>query len=1393
MSHRIFVHRSSSKYRLLLIVPLALLVYVSQISVQGMSPREVTPDQEELTRSASIEGTGGVQNLDMSNAGLSFTQQASTCPGDFDDNGMINFADFLLFVGVFGTSSDDANYNALMDMDGNGEIDFADFLSFVGVFGTTCETPPSSTSDRAALVALYNATDGPNWKNNTNWLTDAPLDDWYGVDTDDFGRVVRLDLSSERGSKYNRHITHGLSGQIPPEIGNLTSLMSLNLSGNNLTGSIPPELGNLSNLQELFLWKNSLRGKIPSQLAGLNNLRILKLRENDLSGSIPPELGNLSNLRYLDLGQNNLIGSIPSEFGNLVNLQHLTLSGKNLKLENLTGSIPPELGNLTSLTWLDLSGNNLTGSIPSELGNLANLEVLDIYGNNLSGPIPSRLSKLPLRFFRWFDNISLCVPGTTLFAEWVEGMGTAEGTFCNASDKAALESLFETAGGSNWTNAEGWLGSSALSVWRGVLTDSLGRVTELNLSRNGLAGYLPMHLGRLKQLTELRIAGNNGLSGHLPPSLSGLSLQVLHYSGTELCTLAKASFRAWLSTIPSHQGTGAECVLSDRDLLVGLYDATIGQNWRNKDNWLTDAPLREWYGVNTDDQGKVVSLNLISNNLSGSFPPELGGFANLRSLHLNGNADFSGQIPPEIGNLTNLEELILSGCQLSGQIPPEIGNLTNLHILNLSGTDLVGQIPPEIGNLTNLEHLFISGRNLSGQIPPEIGNLTNLKRLYFSGNSLSGPLPPEIGNLTNLQVLNLEENFLSGSIPPEIGNLTNLIFLNLDDNDLSEPIPPEIGNLTNLQVLNLVRNDLSGSIPPEIGNLTNLMFLNLSGNDLFGPLPHELGDLTRLRELVLSGNASTFGGLPTSLTNLRSLEQLQATGTGLCAPSAPVFSEWLESIPIRRVTPCDEPPPAYLTQAVQSRDFPVPLVAGKEALLRVFVTASRANEERIPPIRASFYLNGVIAYVAEIASKAGPIPTEVDEGSLATSASALIPATVVRPSLEMVIEIDPDGTLDPELSVAKRIPETNRQRIDVRTMPIFDLTIIPFLWEQTPDASILESIAGMAADPENHELLRNTRALLPVGGLKVTAHEPVLTSSRQLLPQTEAIRAMEGGTGHYMGTMSPASLGFQGGGIAQLGGWSSQAALESPIIAHELGHNMSLQHAPCGGAGNPDPTYPYSDGDIGAWGYDFSRSRLVPPSRPDLMSYCDSEWVSDYHFDKALRFRLADEDASAATVAPTPATSLLLWGGIDTEENPYLEPTFVVNAPPALPQYGGQYRLTGRDAIRTELFSLAFDMPEVVHGDGSSSFAFVIPVRPEWKDNLASITLTGPGGSTTLDNDTDRPMVILRNPRTGQVRGFLRDLPEAALARGKITADALSPEPDLEALFSRGIPSAEAY
>ena len=121
-------------------------------------------------------------------------------------------------------------------------------------------------TDRAALVALYDATGGETWTNSTNWKTDAPLGEWYGVRTGGGGRVTRLYLG------WNE-----LTGPIPEVLGGLSNLVSLDLYYNELTGPIPDALGDLSNLESLRLGWNGLTGPIPEVLGGLSNLVSLDL------------------------------------------------------------------------------------------------------------------------------------------------------------------------------------------------------------------------------------------------------------------------------------------------------------------------------------------------------------------------------------------------------------------------------------------------------------------------------------------------------------------------------------------------------------------------------------------------------------------------------------------------------------------------------------------------------------------------------------------------------------------------------------------------------------------------------------------------------------------------------------------------------------------------------------------------------------------------------------------------------------------------------------------------------------------------------------------------------------------------------------------------------------
>ena len=583
----------------------------------------------------------------------------------------------------------------------------------------------SPATDRAALIALYNATDGPNWENNTNWLTDKPLEEWHGVSVDGDGRVTDLSL---RGSQ--------MSGEIPAELGNLTKLTRLALYRSNLSGSIPPELGNLSNLENLFLYRSNLSGSIPPELGNLSNLENLFLYRSNLSGSIPPELGNLSNLRELFLNNNQLTGSIPPELANLSNLRSLWLNNNQL-----SGAIPPELGNVPRLLELTLAGNQLTGCIPNALLNLLAHDFAQL-------------------------GLSFCSPVAS-----------------DPSDRAVLKALYEATDGENWENNTNWGNNDQpLALWHGVITDSDGRVTRLSLRYNQLSGSIPPELGSLANLEWLYLEGNQ-LSGSIPPELGNLSnlreiwlsynqlsgnipqnltslagLQEFHFGYNDnLCAPADATFTAWLNTIPEWSGPDCEqvkAITSDRAALVALYNATDGPNWSTSTNWLTDKPLGQWHGVGINQSGRVDWLWLSGNQLSGPIPSELGNLANLDTLDFGSN-HLTGGIPSELGDLANLEYLFLGNNQLDEAIPADLGDLAKLIELDLRENQLSGSIPADLGDLTNLEYLNLSDNELSGTIPSELGGLSNLARLRLSDNQLTGCIPSALQNVQDNDLDNL--------------------------------------------------------------------------------------------------------------------------------------------------------------------------------------------------------------------------------------------------------------------------------------------------------------------------------------------------------------------------------------------------------------------------------------------------------------------------------------------------------------------------------------------------------------------------------------------------------------------------------------------------------------
>lgn len=367
-----------------------------------------------------------------------------------------------------------------------------------------------SENDSTILVTLYNETDGPNWTNNTNWLVPGqPIRTWYGVE------VVGDNITEIRLKENN------LTGFIPAELGQLTSLQYLSLDTNNLTGNIPVELGNLINLDYLYLSGNQLTDTIPSELGNLNNLLLLYLAGNQLSGSIPVNLSNLSSLRWFDLEDNDLTGNIPLELGQLSSIEYLDLSNNRL-----SGSLPVELSDLNTLRWMVISNNQLSGTIPTELGGMANLEMLYLNGNQLTGNLPVELNNISsLRWLNLSQNqLTGSLPAGYSNLSELELFYLNENLFTGSvpSELGSVPSL-------RWLNLglNQFSGAVPVEIWQPNLS-------LLYLDNNQLTGTLPSALGSMTNIEWLNL-NSNLFTGSVPSEISQLNrMKILQLDSNRL-------------------------------------------------------------------------------------------------------------------------------------------------------------------------------------------------------------------------------------------------------------------------------------------------------------------------------------------------------------------------------------------------------------------------------------------------------------------------------------------------------------------------------------------------------------------------------------------------------------------------------------------------------------------------------------------------------------------------------------------------------------------------------------------------------------------------------------------------------------------------------------------
>nr|CAD1837779.1 unnamed protein product [Ananas comosus var. bracteatus] len=524
-----------------------------------------------------------------------------------------------------------------------------------------------------------------------------------------------------------------LSGPIPYNIFNSSSIERISLANNTLSGCIPVATSSMTNLQVLSLAYNQLIGTIPAGLGNLHpGLLLLSLGANNLTGSIPPSFANLTQLTELELSYNELQGSVPAELGRLNNLQVL-----HADQNSLTGALPESIFNVSSLLVLSLASNMLTGSIPESMRSggpwLPILQEFHLNDNQLGGPILRQLSRC--------KNLTKIVLDDNRF----DGNIPAE-----LGDNLLKLTVLS-------------FNNNNLS---GPIPTTLGNLTALTIldfGSNSLRGAIPCDLGRLESLQYLYMDENYGLTGEIPSAIFNItSLQILDLTFNNLS--------GRLPIDVGHQLPNLWSLNLGRNMLDGEIPTSI-----TNCSMLTavDLSYNSFHGpvpATFDNLQVLYLLNLAENQLNGGLE-FLSPLANCKKLAILsfGNNEFQGSLPAAIGNLSrNLQQLYASDLQLSGNIPATIGNLTSLIKLDLTVNELRGKIPSSIGLLENLQQLFLRDNKLEGSVLEELFMLRNL-----------GSIPNSLTRLRYLNNLNLSYNRLVGEIPQggAFNNLTSNSFM----------------------------------------------------------------------------------------------------------------------------------------------------------------------------------------------------------------------------------------------------------------------------------------------------------------------------------------------------------------------------------------------------------------------------------------------------------------------------------------------------------------------------------------------------------------------------------------------------------------------------------------
>lgn len=511
---------------------------------------------------------------------------------------------------------------------------------------------------------------------------------------------------------------------------------------------------------------------------------------------------------------------------------------------------------------------------------------------------------------------------------------------------------------------------------------------------------------------------------------------------------------------------------------------------------------------------------------------------------------------------------------------------------------------------------------------------------------------------------------------------------------------------------------------------------------------------------------------------------------------------------------------AYFTQATQRFDGSVPLVAGRDALLRVFAHADRANSIQ-PPVRALIYDGSTLLQTAMLNAPSSGVPLTLTENVYSSTWNVVVPGANVRTGLRVVVEIDPTNAIDEADETNNRWPRGgSSESITVTTVPPFTVRFVPIT---------VGGKSGNVTAGNMNAFLLTARKVWPLLDVNSSVRAPFTSSADTLvsddsnnrwgtvLSEMNTLRVTDGaGTNtHYYGVLK---VGYNSG-VAGYGyvpgraaiGWDYQPSGDG-VAAHEWGHNFNRPHAPCGGAAGADPSFPYSAGNIGVYGWNSATNQILNPSTRDLMGYCNPNWISDFNWTRAMTYRqISGVEAAALSTNNAPTEGLLVWGRI-VNGTVLLEPAFRVRAPITPAAALASHHVEALDGDGAVLLDLPIVADRVDHSTSQSEqhFAVVMPWSATLERALSRIRvrdvrtplvaasrvsstavaaklsrnailtapLVMPDPEATVDaapagrarvrwNSARYPMAMVRDAITGQIMGYVRKSGDAVVTGGR--------------------------